>query len=182
MGRRPRTSISLHVPEHPVVNHLGDGEVVLLDHHHMPVAIDAFILQRHPFDFHPGLVEILYRAIVVELVVGGFRRDHDGWNALQIDELPCRCRLHPAQKHIRAVRFLVALDGDLARVLDRRIVGQGDVGRSPGTCLAGADDGVFEWRDRPNDRASVGRSCRRHSLAGQKNRPNLRGRRVFRST
>jgi hypothetical protein len=29
---------------------------------------------------------------------------------------PGRRRLHPAQKHIRAVGFLVALDGDLARV------------------------------------------------------------------
>ena len=47
---------SLHVPDHPVVNRFSDVEVVLLDHHHVPVAMNALVLQRHPFDFHASLV------------------------------------------------------------------------------------------------------------------------------
>src|SRR5580658_9053119 len=80
----------LHVLDRPVVDHLGDLKIVLLDHHHVTVAVDAFALQRHPFGLHPGLIEIFDRAVVVELVVRRLRRDHDGRDIFQVDELPWR--------------------------------------------------------------------------------------------
>ena len=64
----PAARASLHVLEHPFVHHVGDVEVVFLEHHHVPVAVDALCPQAACNSiFDAGLLEIFRGAMVVEL-------------------------------------------------------------------------------------------------------------------
>ncbi len=128
----------LHVLLHPLVDQMGDVEVVLLQHHHVAVAVNALVLQADVLGLDAGLGEVLRGAVVVDLMIGGFRRHHHDRDVLQVYELARRRLLHPAHEEVRAVCLGLALDRDLARVLHRRIIGDRDVGRSPGAALAGA--------------------------------------------
>src|SRR5262245_3807866 len=59
------------VLDHPFVDHMRDLEIVLLDHHHVAVAMDAFVLQPDEFGPDACLTEILGGAVIVGLVIGG---------------------------------------------------------------------------------------------------------------
>ena len=120
----------------------------------MAIAADALVLQADVFRLHSRLVEIFRGAMVVDLVVGGLRRhDHDR-NALEVDELARRRLLHPAHEEIRSVGLALALNRKLARILDRRIIGDRDVGRpegalldriGPAIVLTHSQSGAFGW-------------------------------------
>src|SRR6516225_9377027 len=55
---------SLHVLLHPFVDHAGNVEIILLNHHHMAVAADASVLQANILGLYTGLVEVLRRAVI----------------------------------------------------------------------------------------------------------------------
>jgi hypothetical protein len=56
----------LHVLHHPFVDHAGDVEIVLLDHHHVAIAADAFVLQADEFGLDAGLIEVLRGTVIVD--------------------------------------------------------------------------------------------------------------------
>src|SRR6267378_3558716 len=55
----------LNLLHHPFVDHAGDVEIVLLDHHHMAVAANALVLQADVFGLDAGLIEVLRGAVIV---------------------------------------------------------------------------------------------------------------------
>src|ERR1051326_1769690 len=120
----------------PIVDHLGDLEVVLFDHHHMPVAVDALGVERHPFGLGAGLVEIFHGAVVIEPVIRGFGRDHHDRDALEVRPLTRRRLVHGADGEVGAVCLVLAHPLYVVAAVGRRVVGHLDVCHAPGAGLA----------------------------------------------
>jgi len=71
----------------PLLDHARDHVAVLLQHHHVAVALDAPVAQPDEGVLHAGLREILHGAVVIRGVIRGLGRDDQYRDGFQIGEL-----------------------------------------------------------------------------------------------
>jgi hypothetical protein len=83
----------------PPLDHVVDLVRVLLQHHHVAVAVNADIGEADKGGLHPGLREVAHGAMVVRGVVGRFRRHDQDWRVLHIDKLVGPIPLRPAARN-----------------------------------------------------------------------------------
>jgi hypothetical protein len=87
----------------PSRDHARDLEIVLLQHNHVPVAVDAVIAEAQRSDLDPGLHQVLGGAVVVRRVIGSLGGDHDRRDIDEVRKVPRRRLLLPTEDQVRAV-------------------------------------------------------------------------------
>src|SRR5579864_8965597 len=65
-------SLSLHLACDPLLEQRGHLQVILLEHHHMAVAMDSLVFQAPEGIGNAGLRQIPRGAMVVDRMIGGF--------------------------------------------------------------------------------------------------------------
>ena len=91
--------------------------IVFLDHHGVPISMDANLGQFDPCGMESSLLEKLHRAMVVSCVVGGLGGHDQNWNLLKIGKLSRRAFLKPASAMLWRVRPVLFHDLQVRRIL-----------------------------------------------------------------
>jgi hypothetical protein len=79
----------------PSGDHTGDLQIVVFQHDHVPVAVDAVLAEPQRGDFDSGLRQILGGAVVVSRMVGSLGGDDDCRNISKAGKTPRRRLLLP---------------------------------------------------------------------------------------
>ena len=87
----------------PSGDHTGDLQIVIFQHHHVPVAVNAVLTQPQCGNLDAGLRQILGRAVVVSRMIGSLGGDDDCRNIGKVRKTPRRRLLLPAEDEVRAV-------------------------------------------------------------------------------
>src|SRR5437867_3909614 len=103
----------------PVGDNLGDLQVILLQHHEVAVAMNSEVSEADEIIIDASLLQI------GRVAMGGrhgercFGVQQQNGNILEIGKLPRWLLLAPAPGEIRRIGFLLPLDGDFRRIVDR---------------------------------------------------------------
>ena len=104
--RRRLRAVGRHVLHNPVRDGLEGLAVVLLEHHHVPVALDAVVDQPQLFGLHDaGLLQIRNRTRIARRCERCIGRHDDDWNVAQVLEFPRRFGLQHVGLHAGLGRF-----------------------------------------------------------------------------
>ena len=87
----------------PPGDHTGDLQIVIFQHHHVPVAVNAVLTQPQCGNLDAGLRQVLGGAMVVGRVIGGLGGDDDCRDIGEVGKTPRRRLLLPAEDEVRAV-------------------------------------------------------------------------------
>ena len=97
-----------------------DLRIVLLQHHHVAVAVDADIGELDPGGMDAGLLKVLDGAMIVRRVIGRLRRQDQNRQLLEIRERARRRLLPPASDEVRPIGLVLMLEDEILRLRDRR--------------------------------------------------------------
>src|SRR5215510_3248370 len=115
----------------PAQHHSLDLDIFFFKHHHVAVAVDAYISEFDPDGMHAGLFEIFHSAMIIGRVIRRLCRYDESREFPEIRQSPCRRLLKPASCDIRSVRLLLLNDGEIRWVSCRRRISEWSSSNAP---------------------------------------------------